>query len=108
MKINFETPITGIDGKSIKVKSGEEESIFTLREVAVNALLVETQESAKLDGKEKVKRFRMADRIFGCKEPITFSAEDIVLLKDQIAKTYGTLVTARAWEILDSEKEPEK
>jgi hypothetical protein len=101
MKINFETPILGIDGEPIILKDKEGEPKFTIRDVAVNALLMESQESAKLDGKEKVKRFRLADRIFGCKEPIKMEAEEVALVKDQISKAYGTLVTARAWDILE-------
>jgi hypothetical protein len=108
MKIDFSTPIRNLEGIGIKTKDGEKETDFTIREVSVNALLNETQESAKLDGKEKVKRFRLADKIWGCKEPITLQAEDIVLLKENIAKVYGTLITARAWEIMDGEDVLEK
>jgi len=102
MKIDFDSTINDLTGKAIPLKEGETERTFTLRDVCVNALLMETQDSAKLDGKEKVRRFRLADKIFGTAEPIALPAEDIVLLKDQIAKGYGALVTARAWDLIES------
>ena len=101
MKIDFSKQIMDIAGKPIKMKDGEAERDFILRDVAVNAILTETQESAKSDGKEKVRRFRLADKIFGAAEPIALPAEDIVLLKDMIAKAYGALVTARAWDLIE-------
>jgi hypothetical protein len=104
MKINFSESIKDISGKPIKLKDGEAERDFTLRDVSVNAVLAESQENAKSDGKEKIRRFRLADKIFGAAEPIALPSEDIVLLKDMIAKTYGALVTARAWDMLEKEE----
>jgi hypothetical protein len=117
MKINFDSVITGIDGEPIKTKDqrpgkdgGREtfERDFVLRDVAVNALLAEPQDrNAKpLDGKEKVRRTRLADKIYGCHEPINISAEDVVLIKDQVNAIYPTLTTARAWAILEGEDAP--
>jgi hypothetical protein len=54
-----------------------------------------------MEGKEKIRRFRLADRIYGAKEPIQLSAEDVVLLKEVTAKTYGPLITGRAWDLLE-------
>jgi hypothetical protein len=102
MKIDFASAIKTLDGKAIITKEpGEADREFTLRDVCVNALLIENQEAAKLDGAAKVKRFRLADKIYGTKEPIALASEDIVLLKGLIASSYGPLVTARAFDLLE-------
>lgn len=103
MKINFDTPILSIDGKPIKKDA---DAIFTLRDVCVSAILADTPEVQKMDAKTKRALGHLADRIFGCKEPINLPAEDIVLLKDAIPRAYGVLTTTRALDILDGEDEP--
>jgi hypothetical protein len=105
MKIDFSLTIDRITGAPIQVEDVEGKPDYTLRDVAVNALLADTPEAVKLGGKEKVQRFRLADRIYGCKEPIKLEAEEIVLVKEQIAKTHGVLATARAWDILDGKED---
>jgi len=104
MKINFDTPILGVNGVPVKIKEDDAERGYTLRDVCITAVLAETDKQKPLDGAEKVKRLRLADRIFGCKEPISITAEEIVMLKDQIAKTFSVLFTGRAWAILDAEE----
>lgn len=99
-------PILGIDGTTVKQMDKEGQPDFTLREVCVNSLLTETKESAALDGMEKVRQFRMADRIYGCKEPIEISDADILVLKGLIGKAYGRIAVTRAWDILDGKTEP--
>jgi hypothetical protein len=106
MKIDFSTPIRGIDETIVKQMDKEGQPDFTLREVAVNSLLTETKESAALDGMEKVRQFRMADRIYGCKEPIEVPDADRELLKALIGKIYGRIAVTRAWDILDGKTEP--
>ena len=105
MKIDFSKPMLALSAKTIKVSDLPGEPEFTIRDVATNALTAETQENTKLDGKEKIKRFRLAERIFGCKEPIKLDAEEIVLVKNEISKIYGITVTTRAWDILDGTDE---
>jgi len=106
MKIDFSMPILGIDGKPIKIMDKEGQPDFTIRDVAVNSLLADSPGNAGLDGTERVRRFRMADRIFGCREPINLEVEEIVLLKELIAQTYGNVTTARAWDILGGTEAP--
>jgi hypothetical protein len=112
MKIDFTATIDDLKGKPLPIQDGEVDDPetkqkrpvfrdFTLRDVCVNSLLLETRGGDAIDGKEKVRRFRLADKIFGAAESIVLPAEDIVLLKDQVAKAYGALVTARAWDLLE-------
>ena len=98
--IDFTTTINDLKGKPLPLKEDDQERNFTLRDACVNALLVE-QQGDKLEGKEKIRRFRLADKIFGTAEPLNIKAEDTVLLKDLIAQAYGALVTARAWDLIE-------
>lgn len=62
-----------------------------------------------IDGIEKLKRYRFADRIYGSKEPISLDSEEISLMKDLVSKSYSVLVSGQAWEMLESgEAEPKK
>jgi hypothetical protein len=109
MKINFDLSIRDLAGDPIQTKEKDgTERDFTLRDVCVNAILAEPQDrNAKpLDGKEKVRRLRLADKIYGCKEPINLPAEDVATLKEQIAALYPIVTTGRAWAILEGEDTP--
>ena len=109
--IDFALPILAFNGKPIRTKDtdadGKEiDRDFILRDVAVNAVLFEGQ-GEKLDGMEKVRRARLADRIYGAKEPVKIDSDDLKLIKANIAKAYNIYTTGRAWELLDPE-EPEE
>lgn len=99
MKVDFGALMTGIAGQEIKITDAGVERPFTLRDVAVNALMDER--AGKAEAEEKYGRGALADRIFGCKEPILISAEEVVLLKRLIGQTYGPLIVWRAWNILE-------
>jgi len=99
-------------------ESGKESATrdLTLRDVCITALTMEKMTvtpdgrlfpAENPDGKEKFLRFQLANRIFGIKEPVIFSAEEIVMLKNRIAAIYGPVIMGRAWDLLDP-KEPEK
>ena len=111
--IDFGKPILAFNGKPVRTKDAdadgrEIERDFILRDVAVNAVLFEEQ-GEKLDGMEKVRRARLADKIYGAKEPIKIDADDVKLIKTNIAKSYNIYTTGRAWELLDpSEPESDK
>ena len=102
MKINFDSTITDLAGNPIQIDDKGVKRPCTLRDVCTNALLLETAKSQGIEGKEKVRRFRLADKIFGTKEPIQIEAEDIVLLKQLVAEAYAPLVTGRSWDLLET------
>lgn len=99
MKINFDETIKNFEGKDVMITDVDRERPFTLRDVAVNSLVDERV--GKIEAGEKYARGRLADRIFGCKEPIDLPVEDIALLKRLSSQTYGPLVVLRAWDMLD-------
>jgi hypothetical protein len=92
MKIDFSAIIADLDGKPL--------AELTLGTMATNALMLPFEDERNLSGEEKVRRFKLAQRIHGAAE-VDLTAEDISLIKKLIAKGYATMPTARAWELLD-------
>lgn len=90
MKIDFSKDILDLDGKPTELK---------LDAVSKTALLASYPDEQNLSGDEKVKRFQLALKI--APKEVDVSVEDAALIKKLIAKGYATLVTARAWEILE-------
>ena len=98
MKINFTVVLKNLKGETLKDKDKD----LTLKDVSANALLGNYKE--EIDGSEKLKRFLLATRIYESKDEIELENDDVKLVKDMIAKGYSTVVTARAWQILDPHK----
>ena len=99
MKINFNVSLKNLAGKTLK--DGEKD--VTLKDVSINALLGNYKDE-NIDGNEKLKRFMLATKISEAKDELGLENDDITLIKDTIAKGYSTVVTARAWQILDPHK----
>ncbi len=68
---------------------------FTLRSVCVDSLdmeleLDERTGRPKASGKERREKARLADRIYGAKEPINLTSEEIVLLKTAVERRFSS------------------
>ena len=86
---------------------------LNLGDVCCNSLLGSFKDEGGkeiiIEGKEKLTRYRLADRIYGTKEKISLESEEITLIKDLVSKSYSVLVSGQAWEMLESgEAEPKK
>jgi hypothetical protein len=92
MKIDFSAVITDLDSKPMPN--------LTLGSMATNALMLAYDDERNLSGEEKVRRFKLAQRIHGASE-VDLTVEEVSLVKLLIAKGYVTLPCARAWELLD-------
>lgn len=99
MKINLDVPLKNLAGKTLK--DGDKNVI--LKDVSINALLGNYKDE-RIDGNEKLKRFMLATKISEATGEIELENDDVTLMKDMIAKGYSTIVTARAWQILDPHK----
>lgn len=120
MRIDFSQKIKSLKGEDLP--SGPDEvdpkdekkkikaPPLNLGDVCCNALLGSyDSEKGKVDGTEKLKRYNLANRIYGAKEMISFDSKEITLLKDLVALAYSVLVSGQAWEMLESgEAEPKK
>lgn len=100
MKINFNVEFKTLKGESLKDRDNK---VLKLYDVCTTALLF-NDEKENIEGKEKVRRFKLAQKIYGVKEPISIEVEDVALMKELVAKVYSTLIVGQAWELLESDK----
>lgn len=84
MKIDFNTELKDLTGEVYKHKENETTKLKDIVKTALNNLDKEQATTPE----EIMKRFELMKKVFDSKEPITLKAEEIVLIKKQIAKTY--------------------
>jgi hypothetical protein len=96
MNINFDSEITDLANQPIM--NGEKH--LDLATICTNALLTPAQNDQSMAADEKVRRYRLAQRITNG-GTLDMPLEDLVLLKDIIGKAYPPLVVGRAFDILD-------
>ena len=123
MKIDFGYQFINFDGSTIPERPDEPVVIdgevviengkptmkksppFTLRTACVNVLTmreVDDRGKAKeISGKDKVKRYELAKRIYHSKELVDLQAEEIALLKELVGRIYPPITVGQAFEILD-------
>jgi hypothetical protein len=99
--INFDQPLTAIDGKPIMQNPQDPKSAaVTLGDVAVNALETQTQDDAKMTGLDKFKLDALAHKIYKNKAA-DLTPDEVASIKDRIGKIYPQLFVGAAWRLLD-------
>lgn len=74
---------------------------FTLKDAIIEALTLPEPQNKAVDGKEKMRRWTLAQRIYNS-ESIMLSADEIVLIKDLVDKRFAApLVVAQTIQQLD-------
>jgi hypothetical protein len=107
MKVDFSVLILDHHGKEIPDAASTEDpkASLTLRDVCHRSLLQPSTENQALTLEEKLKRGRLADKIFGTHEPINLSAEQLTLLKAEVAKTQTIFMTTKVCDLVDPQPE---
>jgi len=108
MKIDFTAPILDSKGQPIPIadaKGEPTEEITTLRTLAEQALLSQFPDEKDLATLEKVKRYKLFNKLNGATTDLT--AEEIVLLKLVIGKAFTPLAVGRAFDIIEPPDELE-
>lgn len=96
MKIDFSTALTGFNGENLVEADGRK---ITLAMVC-STVLGSTLPDETPTGEEKLKRFALGMKV--CKGgSYDITAEDRVLLKQLIGKTFSPLVVGSALSVLD-------
>ncbi|MBI3677405.1 MAG: hypothetical protein HY243_12400 [Proteobacteria bacterium] len=95
MRINISGNVRNLNGEDVT----EEGVPLTIRAVIVNSLLGQFQAEI-ISGVEKLRRFKLAEKISGNASEVDLTAEDVVLIKDQVAKHYSPLAVGRVYERL--------
>ena len=78
-----------------------EEEHFTLREVIVRSLMADFKDELEMSGENKLKRYQLGMEVMKAEKPIELTLEQAVEIKSLVAKMYGILVSAQAWEMLE-------
>ncbi len=110
MKIDFEQVLLNIiTGKPFSEDEKFPDKKLTLKDVCMTSILSGThEEDIKLPGDAKYKRFALAQKINNSVGPIELSVENIVIIKQQIAKYYVPLILGPAFDMLDPSETKEK
>jgi hypothetical protein len=74
--------------------------LASLGDLALVALLAQTEEDKNLDPRKKYERDQLARKIFKNADAI-LSPEEIALIKERIGKVYGPGPIGAAWPLLD-------
>jgi len=94
-RVDVTQPLLSFTGEPIQANGKP----LTLRNACCNVLGA-TFDGEKLEGKDKVARYALAQRIHSELSPF-LTAEEIALLKKLLDVGYGVLVVGAAWTILD-------
>lgn len=103
MKRDFSKELVGIPGS---IPTDQDGRYPTLGAVAVGALLANFQDEASLAGEEKLRRYKLAERISqGGVQDV--SAEEVSLIKKQVAKAHAIAIVGPAYEALEADPSAE-
>lgn len=94
-KINVNVNLKDFDGTDL----AEGGKPLTVKRVLINACCSPVQ-GENIDGVEKYKRYKLADRI-SKNDEAQLSAEDIVLLKTLVGKLYFPLIVGQIYDLLE-------
>ena len=97
MRIDFTRPL--FDFSSEVLRDGDKPLVLGV--VTINALMGIYPDEQNLDGREKVRRYRLATSIYSANGPLDLPAEDIAMCKQLIGKGFSTLVAGQAIPMLE-------
>lgn len=92
--INLDEELKTVTGEKLKDKNNP----LCLKDVLINALMYPDNDITG-NGVEMVRRGLLAQDIYTGKS--TFTSEEIVLLKELVAKVFTTTIVFPVWSILD-------
>jgi hypothetical protein len=107
MLIDFTQKILDIHGNEIPATGGQDSKAMTLADAAVNALLIPYNDEPNLAGVEKVKRFKLAQKIEDGADRVELTAEEISAIKLLIGKAFNATVVGYSYELLENPKTKE-
>ncbi len=103
MKIKFNDEETFKNFKGNDLKDSNKDPI-TLRSACIDALLANPPDD-RANGKEKVRRFELAQKLSNVEETeFDISVEDLSLIKSMAGKAFVTVAIGRMFEALEKGK----
>ena len=98
MKLNMKDALKGLDGKDLKIGSGEDAETVTVRKVLVDALLAPNDE---MDGEAKIKAYTLAKYV-SSPDTVELSIDQAAWIKERVDKQWATLVYGIMNEIFEA------
>jgi hypothetical protein len=94
MKIDMTKKILGMQGEEIK----RSKEVLTLKEVAMNALLmpVETDKEDK-----KYEKWELYKKIKDAKQPMELTTKEAAFIKELIGKHETVLIMGQCWDLIE-------
>ncbi len=103
MKLDFSQPIPALDGGDRK----DGDKPYLLRDACVLALDRADADDKRPDGDEKSKRGHLAMRIYGAKEALHVTVEDVALIKRLVGRVFNSsILVAQIEDMLDPKDAP--
>jgi len=99
MKYDLSVKIVDIKGEPIK----DSNISLTVKDVCIQALLANfTTEDNKIDGAEKYKRFKLAQRLENNQNSVIgLNAEEVTLIKKLLGMAFTTLIVGQVYDLLE-------
>ena len=96
MKFNLNTPVINLlTNKPMIIVEEQEQKPMMLNFVLVNSLMGTEEDNKTLKAEEKLSRWNLANRIMQASnenKEVDLTVEEVVLLKELVAKSYFTIV----------------
>lgn len=101
MRRDLSQPCYTLDGTPI-VNPDTQEAV-PLFKYCLDALMANYKGEEALTGKQKVERYQLALKINKRPKEVDLTSDQLVMLKDLIAKAFGPLIVGQAYEVLEGE-----
>lgn len=95
MKIDFTTQFQSLDGNPLV---NQDSNPILLSLICVNSLLAPSDKPQS--GEQKLKIWQLSKRISQATEPLEITPEELVLIRDEVARSQPPLLSGQAWELL--------
>jgi hypothetical protein len=94
-------PMKNLDGEEIREKRILADGSEEIRPAVANRIIanVLANDMSEVSGEEKARRFKLA-QVFYSKDEVEISPEDVVLIKQLVAKNLIPLVVSQIYDIL--------
>lgn len=103
MKYDISKTLVNLDGTDAKDETG---TILTFKPILVNSAMFEApqeqgQAAKRLSGTEQIKRYSLGKKLFKATDSVDITAEEVTLLKENVALLYPIGITAQTLDFLE-------
>ena len=107
MIVKLDSRIKSLNGMVLQDidRNGNIQGDITIKSIIVEALLRPHPSEDKLSGMERMKRFSLAQKVYGSKEEVELMVEEIALIKELVGiKNFPVLIVGRTFNILEGKE----